>query len=67
VDDTDGGEQKYWRKTCHDATLSSINLTWIELGSKPGLSVERPSVTVPVCWLCFVLPPADLAVNTHRY
>jgi hypothetical protein len=31
------------RKTCPSATLSTTNPTWIDPGSNPGLSGERPA------------------------
>jgi len=30
-------------KTCHSATSSTINLTWTDQGSKPGLRGDRPA------------------------
>jgi len=41
--DTDRGKQKYGtqRKTCPIATLSTINLTWTDLGLNLGLSGDR--------------------------
>jgi hypothetical protein len=32
-------------KTCPNATLSTINLTWTDPGSKPGLRGGRPAAT----------------------
>jgi hypothetical protein len=41
--DTYRGEQKYstQRKTCPSATLSTINLTWTDLGLNLGISGDR--------------------------
>jgi hypothetical protein len=39
----DRGKPTTHRKTCPSATLSTTNLTWIDLGSNPGLRGERPA------------------------
>jgi len=46
--DTDRESQGIGRKTCSIATLSTTNLTWTDLGSKPVLHAERP-VTYCLC------------------
>jgi len=40
---TDRRKKSTLRKTCPSATLSTINLTWTDLGSNPGLRGERPA------------------------
>jgi hypothetical protein len=37
-----GGNRANGSKTCHNATLSTTNLTLADLGSNPGLRGERP-------------------------
>jgi hypothetical protein len=32
-------------KSCHNATLSTTNPTWTDLGSNPGLRGERPATS----------------------
>jgi hypothetical protein len=39
----DRGKPTTLRKTCPSATLSTINPTWTDLGSNPGLRSERPA------------------------
>lgn len=38
-----GEKQSTGTKTCPSVTLSTINLTWAELESKPGLPGEKPA------------------------
>jgi hypothetical protein len=38
-----GENRRTRRKTCHSATLSTINPTWIDPGANPGLRGERPA------------------------
>jgi hypothetical protein len=38
-----GKDRNIRRKTCPTATLSTINPTWIDLGSNPDLRGERPA------------------------
>jgi len=40
--DTDRESQGTGTKTCSSATLSTTNLTWTDLESKPDLHAERP-------------------------
>jgi hypothetical protein len=37
-----GENQRTWRKTCPSPTLSTTNLTWIDMGTNVGLCSERP-------------------------
>jgi hypothetical protein len=49
------------RKTCLSATLSTINLTYIYLGTKPGLHSERPVTN------CLSHSTALFALQPHDY
>ena len=40
--DADGGNSSTGRKTWHSVTVSTVSLTWTELGSNPGLGAEGP-------------------------
>jgi hypothetical protein len=40
---TDRQDRSTPRKSCPNATLSTTNLTWTDLGSNPGLRGERPA------------------------
>jgi hypothetical protein len=74
------GENRNTRgKTCPSATLSTINPTWTDLGSKPGLRGERPATnhlshgTAITCRLnrkccmhvIYKFPYANLIVDIH--
>jgi hypothetical protein len=39
-----GENRRTRRKTCHSATLSTTNPTWIDPGANPGLRGERPAI-----------------------
>ena len=41
--DTDRGKLKYWDKECIDATLSTKNPTYTDLGLNPRLRGDRPT------------------------
>jgi hypothetical protein len=41
-----GENRRTRRKTCPSATLSIINLTWIDPDANPGLRGERPATNL---------------------
>jgi hypothetical protein len=50
--DTEGGNRRPWRKTCHSATLLITNPTLTNLSANPGLRAE-----ISLCWfLIWILP-----------
>ena len=45
--DTDRGKLKYWERNCSIATISAKNTTWIDLGLKLYLCIDRPACNYP--------------------
>lgn len=57
---TDGeGEKRVLREKPGTVPLSTVSLTWTELGSKPGLGAERP-----VCLMLIMLHVATRGPHT---
>ena len=52
--DTDKESQGIGRKPCSSATLSTTNLTWTDLGSKPVLHAEGPVTHRPTHGTAFL-------------
>ena len=54
---TDRENRSTGTKTCPNATLSTTNLTWTDVGSNPGLRGERPGTD----------RLSNLYVNSYKY
>jgi hypothetical protein len=62
------GKPKYSEKTCPNATLSTTNPTWPDLGSNPGRRGGKPATnplsygTSRICYLLSVVTPRKMSL-----
>jgi hypothetical protein len=59
------GKTKYSEKTCPNATLSTTNPTFLDLGSNPGLRGGKPATNSLSYDTAYILPYSHITENSY--